>query len=258
MVKFVYNLSLLTKPSAGNSCRQGGRSDPCLRVIALETILDAWNRRAGKHCPCVSSSPCDESLSESPRASGNNCGLHGTMLISSELRTLGKLLHSSKVPNPSPSTWNGTKTNHQDSFQDTMQTEGVEFVRSPACNLRQHKPDISHDDFVHAVVRGFQDHSGDSEGRVSLDSPTSLTCAYLGQLDGRGWRSRGPRGNREGNARTCKPILLRTEAAWMAGSQPQTWAGNETMRQLRDELEELRRAYRRVEACNQRYVYCSC
>ena len=28
---------------------------------------------------------------------------HGTMLISSELGTLGKLLHSNKVPNPSPS-----------------------------------------------------------------------------------------------------------------------------------------------------------
>lgn len=27
---------------------------------------------------------------------------HGTMLISSELGTLGKLLHSNKVPNPSP------------------------------------------------------------------------------------------------------------------------------------------------------------
>ncbi|KAF9777420.1 Lipoyltransferase and lipoate-protein ligase [Thelephora terrestris] len=62
---------------------------------------------------------------------------HGTMLISSELGTLGKLLHSNK---------------------DTMQTKGVASVRSPVCNLRQHKPDVSHEGFVHAVVREFQDH----------------------------------------------------------------------------------------------------
>jgi len=64
---------------------------------------------------------------------------HGTMLISSELGTLGKLLHSNK---------------------DTMQTRGVASVRSPVCNLRQHKPNVSHEDFVHAVVREFQDHYG--------------------------------------------------------------------------------------------------
>jgi lipoate-protein ligase A len=39
-----------------------------------------------------------------------------------------------------------------------MQTKGVASVRSPVCNLRQHNPDISHEDFVHAVVREFQDH----------------------------------------------------------------------------------------------------
>jgi len=39
-----------------------------------------------------------------------------------------------------------------------MQTKGVASVRSPVCNLRQHKPDISHEDFVDAVVREFQDH----------------------------------------------------------------------------------------------------
>jgi len=39
-----------------------------------------------------------------------------------------------------------------------MQTKGVASVRSPVCNLRQHKPDISHEGFVHAVVREFQDH----------------------------------------------------------------------------------------------------
>ena len=39
-----------------------------------------------------------------------------------------------------------------------MQTKGVASVRSPVCNLQQHKPDILHEDFVHAVVREFQDH----------------------------------------------------------------------------------------------------
>jgi len=62
---------------------------------------------------------------------------HGTMLISSELGTLGKVLHSSK---------------------DTMQTKGVASVRSPVCNLRQQNPEVSHDDFVYAVVREFQVH----------------------------------------------------------------------------------------------------
>ena len=39
-----------------------------------------------------------------------------------------------------------------------MLTKGVASVRSPVCNLRQHKPDISHEDFVNAVVREFRDH----------------------------------------------------------------------------------------------------
>ena len=37
-----------------------------------------------------------------------------------------------------------------------MQTKGVASVRSPVCNLRQQRPSISHEDFVHAVVREFQ------------------------------------------------------------------------------------------------------
>ena len=39
-----------------------------------------------------------------------------------------------------------------------MQTKGVASVRSPVCNLRQYKLDVSHEDFVHAVVREFQHH----------------------------------------------------------------------------------------------------
>ena len=39
-----------------------------------------------------------------------------------------------------------------------MKTKGVASVRSPVRNLQQYKPNISHEDFVHAVVREFQDH----------------------------------------------------------------------------------------------------
>ena len=83
---------------------------------------------------------------------------HGTMLISSELGTLGKLLHSNKVSNSSPWIRGWGLTIGKIRFQDTMQTKGVASVRSPVCNLRQYKPDVSHEDFVHAVVREFQDH----------------------------------------------------------------------------------------------------
>ena len=82
---------------------------------------------------------------------------HGTMLISSELGTLGKLLHSNKVLNP-PLPNLKSRVDRSKSSQDTMQTKGVASVRSPVCNLRQQKPDVSHEDFVHAVVREFQDH----------------------------------------------------------------------------------------------------
>ena len=97
---------------------------------------------------------------------------HGTMLISSELGTLGKLLHSNKVPK-SRLAGLGTGVN---TSQDTMQTKGVASVRSPVCNLRQHKPDVSHEDFVHAVVRQFQDHYNIRE-MVETFLCSSATCS---------------------------------------------------------------------------------
>lgn len=39
-----------------------------------------------------------------------------------------------------------------------MKTKGVASVRSPVCNLQQQKPVLSHEDFLYAVVREFQDH----------------------------------------------------------------------------------------------------
>jgi hypothetical protein len=62
------------------------------------------------------------------------------------------------------------------SFQETMQTKGVASVRSPVCNLRQHKLDISHEDFVNAVVREFQDHYNIQE---SVTDPVCLPSHNL-------------------------------------------------------------------------------
>ncbi|KAH9855036.1 Lipoyltransferase and lipoate-protein ligase [Lenzites betulinus] len=61
---------------------------------------------------------------------------HGTMLISTRLDTLGELLRSNK---------------------DTMETRGVASVRSPVCNLQQYHTDVSHEGFVHAMVKAFRE-----------------------------------------------------------------------------------------------------
>ncbi|KAJ7628096.1 Lipoyltransferase and lipoate-protein ligase [Mycena rosella] len=60
---------------------------------------------------------------------------HGTMLIATQLDTLGDLLH--------------TET-------DTMVTAGVASVRSPVCNLQQSSPATDHTAFARAVVREFR------------------------------------------------------------------------------------------------------
>lgn len=39
-----------------------------------------------------------------------------------------------------------------------MITKGVASVPSPVCNLQQYKPDVSHEDFVSAVVHEFQNN----------------------------------------------------------------------------------------------------
>lgn len=60
-----------------------------------------------------------------------------------------------------------------------MKTKGVASVRSPVCNLQQQKPAISHEDFVHAVVREFQDHYN------VRDTVTETLFPYLSYLDHR-------------------------------------------------------------------------
>ncbi|KAN0132546.1 Lipoyltransferase and lipoate-protein ligase [Lactarius tabidus] len=61
---------------------------------------------------------------------------HGTMLISSQLGTLGDVLHVSK---------------------DSMVTRGVASVRSPVKNLREFSPTITHNTFVEAMVQAFRE-----------------------------------------------------------------------------------------------------
>ncbi|KAH8081224.1 hypothetical protein HD553DRAFT_299171 [Filobasidium floriforme] len=59
---------------------------------------------------------------------------HGTMLISSDLGSLGTYLRS-KSPD--------------------LITKSVDSVRSPVTTLRSARPDVTHDDFVHAVAEEF-------------------------------------------------------------------------------------------------------
>ncbi|KAJ7771021.1 hypothetical protein DFH07DRAFT_804529 [Mycena maculata] len=60
---------------------------------------------------------------------------HGTMLISTQLNTLGDLLRTDK---------------------EAMVTAGVASVRSPVCNLQQSSPQIEHAVFARAVVDEFR------------------------------------------------------------------------------------------------------
>ncbi|KAI0068630.1 Lipoyltransferase and lipoate-protein ligase [Artomyces pyxidatus] len=64
---------------------------------------------------------------------------HGTMLISTQLDTLGDVLHVSK---------------------DSMVTRGVASVRSPVRNLQEFQPKFTHDAFVEAVIDAFREEYG--------------------------------------------------------------------------------------------------
>ncbi|TFK43907.1 hypothetical protein BDQ12DRAFT_675776 [Crucibulum laeve] len=59
---------------------------------------------------------------------------HGTMLIATQLETLGDLLRTEK---------------------ETMITKGVASVRSPVCNLQQFSTSLTHEAFADAVVTEF-------------------------------------------------------------------------------------------------------
>lgn len=49
-----------------------------------------------------------------------------------------------------------------------METRGVASVRSPVCNLQQYHADVSHEGFVHAMVKAFrEEYRVDEEVRCS-------------------------------------------------------------------------------------------
>jgi len=78
---------------------------------------------------------------------------HGTMLISTQLDTLGNLLRTNK---------------------DTMLTKGVASVRSSVCNLQQHNPSITHEAFAEAVIKAFQEEYGIDEAPCVIEENEQL------------------------------------------------------------------------------------
>lgn len=102
----------------------------------------------------------DEKVSGSAYKIVNNRAYHhGTMLISSNLETLGDLLATDK---------------------DTMITKGVASVRSPVCNLQQFNSKITHDAFTNAIVQEFQNEYGvDTSAHVISESEELKNLEYI-------------------------------------------------------------------------------
>ncbi|KAI0689233.1 Lipoyltransferase and lipoate-protein ligase [Cytidiella melzeri] len=82
---------------------------------------------------------------------------HGTMLISTQLETLGDLLRTNKA---------------------TMETKGVASVRSPVCNLQQYNPTVTHEDFVEAAVKAFREEYGNEEDVSAVGSSAVYQRMY--------------------------------------------------------------------------------
>ncbi|KAJ3854595.1 hypothetical protein EV368DRAFT_36508 [Lentinula lateritia] len=82
---------------------------------------------------------------------------HGTMLISTQLNTLGDLLHNTK---------------------DTMETKGVASVRSPVRNLQQFNRGVTHKAFVDAVVHEF----GKEYGVLNVQIVGEDNCKDIGYI----------------------------------------------------------------------------
>lgn len=104
---------------------------------------------------------------------------HGTMLISSQLNTLGDVLHSTKV-DMFPETI--SLVVHIAFNKASMVTKGVASVRSPVRNLNELRPDVSHEDFVDALTRAFREQYGVDKPvcimTVSYVSRFSLECKH--------------------------------------------------------------------------------
>jgi lipoate-protein ligase A len=86
---------------------------------------------------------------------------HGTMLLATELGTLGDVLHVTKARTNSV-LWRSIANNARRG-QDSMITRGVASVRSPVRNLCWFQPEITHEAFVAAVVRAFREEYGVDE-----------------------------------------------------------------------------------------------
>ncbi|KAI5117389.1 hypothetical protein M0805_009077 [Coniferiporia weirii] len=85
------------------------------------------------------------------------------------LCSLGDLLHTTK---------------------ETMITKGVASVRSPVQNLQQFNPEVTHEDFVDAVIRSFRDEYGiREEAEVVEEDEVSLAVPAIrnGMVELKGW-----------------------------------------------------------------------
>jgi len=94
---------------------------------------------------------------------------HGTMLISTQLDTLGDLLRTNK---------------------ETMIIKGVASVRSPVCNLRQWNESVSHESFSEAVVDEFRKEYGiHDEPQVVDEFHDAVDIEYIrhGMAELRSW-----------------------------------------------------------------------
>jgi lipoate-protein ligase A len=85
------------------------------------------------------------------------------MLISSQLNTLGDILHNEKVSaNKQRSAW----FIHNPISQATMEGKGVKSIRSLVGNLQQTNRDVTHESFVAAVVSEFKNSFGFKASQV--------------------------------------------------------------------------------------------
>ncbi|KAI0000029.1 hypothetical protein BJV77DRAFT_939542 [Russula vinacea] len=83
---------------------------------------------------------------------------HGTMLISSQISTLGDVLHVSK---------------------ETMITRGVASVRSPVTNLQEFSPAVTHDKFLQAMVRAFREEYQVEEPVQYVQAEDATNIPYI-------------------------------------------------------------------------------
>ncbi|KAJ7129146.1 Lipoyltransferase and lipoate-protein ligase [Mycena epipterygia] len=106
--------------------------------IVLRAVLSlgiATARLNDRNDICVGEDKISRLFSSAYKIVNTRAYHHGTMLISTQLDTLGDLLRTDK---------------------ETMVTAGVASVRSPVCNLQQFSGDIEHVAFARAVASEFR------------------------------------------------------------------------------------------------------